>query len=65
MREHEIVGDFFLVVQEVLLDDVAAIAEAEDEVLVAEVRVVLHHVPENRPIPDGHHGLGNIVRVIA
>ncbi len=46
------------VVEEVVLDHIAAVAEAQDEVLVPEVRVVLHHVPEDRPIADGHHRLG-------
>jgi len=56
---HEIVGEGFLVVEEVLLDEVGAVPQAEDEVLVAEVGVELHDVPEDGPVADGHHGLGN------
>ena len=35
--------------------------EAQDEVLVAEVRVVLHDVPKDRPVADRHHRLGDVV----
>src|SRR4029453_2170028 len=32
--------------------------------LVPEVRVVLHHVPQDGTISDGNHGFGNILRVL-
>ena len=54
-----------VVVQEVLADHVAAVAEAQDEVLVAEVRVVAHQVPEDRPVADVHQRLRDGVRVLA
>ena len=47
-----------LVVEEVLLDHVAAIAQAEDEVAEAVVGVDLHDVPEDRPPADLDHRLG-------
>src|SRR5262249_10349096 len=41
----------------------AFVAEAENKVLVPEVGVVFHQVPENRPRPDLHHGFGDVVNV--
>ena len=65
LREDEIVGDGLVVLEEVLLDGVGAVSEAEDELLVPEVRVVAHHVPEDRPVSDGHHGFGDVLGVLA
>ena len=49
--------------QEIILDHIAFVAEAEDEILVPEMGIVFHQVPENRPRADLHHGLGNIVGI--
>src|SRR6185503_9380416 len=49
---------------EVVLDDVGPVAEAQDEVLVSEVGVVLHDVPEDRAIADRHHRLRDVLVVI-
>src|SRR5271156_302045 len=57
--QHEVVGHEFAVVDEVILDYIGAIAEAKNEVLVAEVGIVLHHVPQDRPVAYMHHGLGD------
>ena len=62
LREDEVVGECLVVVEEVLLDHVALVAEADDEVVVPEVRVVLHDVEQDRPVGDGHHRLGNARR---
>src|SRR6185312_10219457 len=59
LREHEVVRHGLVVVEEVLLDDVPAVAKAEHEVAVAEVRVVAHHVPEHRSRADRRHRLGH------
>ena len=64
-RQDEVVRHALVVVEEELPDQVAAIAEAEDEVLVAEVRVVAHQVPEDRPVADVDERLGNRVGVLA
>ena len=56
--EHEVVGHRLVVAQEVVLDHVRPVAEAEHEVLVAVVGVVAHHVPQDRPVPDRVIGLG-------
>jgi len=41
-------------------DDVAAVAEAQDELLVTPVRVPHHQMPEQRLTPQERHGLGRI-----
>ena len=63
--EHEVVGEGLVVVEEVLLDDVGLVAEAQHEVLVAVVGVVLHDMPQNRAVPDRDHGLRDPLGMIA
>src|SRR5262249_61281958 len=46
-----------LVVEEVRLDQVALVAERQNELTEAEVPVKLHDVPEDRPTADLHHRL--------
>ena len=46
-------------------DRVAAVPEAEDEVPVAVVRVVLHHVPQDRAVADRDQRLRERVRGVA
>src|SRR5262245_17436627 len=65
LGEDEVVGDALVVVEEVVLDGVGLVAQAEDEVLVPVVGVVLHDVPQDRPVADGHHRLGHQVRILA
>src|SRR2546426_2153312 len=64
LAQHEVIRDAFVIVPEVALDEVGAVAEAEDEVLVAEVSVVFHHVPEDRAIPNRHHRLRDVLVVV-
>ena len=52
------------IIREILLDHVALVAEADDELLHAERRIQLHDVPENRPRADFHHGLRPRVRLL-
>ena len=52
------VGGVQEVVGEVLLDDVALVAEADNEVVDALLRVELEDVPENGASADLDHGLG-------
>jgi len=47
------------VVQEVILDHVAAIAEAENELAHPVVCVHLHDVPQNGTAPNLHHRFGS------
>ena len=49
LGQDEVVRHALVVLEEELLDLVAAVAEAQDEVLVPEVGVVLHQVPQDRP----------------
>src|SRR6266481_2583597 len=59
----KIVRDGFIVMQKIILDGIALVSEAEDEVLVPEMSVIFHQMPENRTWPNRHHGLRNILRV--
>src|SRR3989475_1836233 len=63
LAQYEVVRNALVVIAEVGLDGVGAVAEAEDEVLVPKVSVVLHHVPEDRAIADRHHRLRNVLVV--
>ena len=65
VRENEIVGYRFLVREEVVLDRLAPVAEAEDEFGVPPRGVPLHDVPEDRPSSDGDHRLGNPLGCLA
>src|SRR4029079_18800698 len=61
--QNKVVGSALIVIKEIILDSVGAMSQAQNEVLVAEVGVVLHHVPQNGPVSDIHHGLGRIFSV--
>jgi hypothetical protein len=50
-----------MIVQEVLLDRVALVTEAEDKVADPEPRIPLHDVPKNRLASYFDHGLGPIL----
>src|SRR5262245_47744637 len=63
--EREVVRQALVVVEEILPDHVAAVAQAQDEVLVAEVRVVAHEVPDDRPYADVDERLRQGVRMLA
>ena len=58
------VGSVEEVVGEILLDHIALVAEADDEILDAVMGVDLHHVPENRHAADLDHRLGPEVRFL-
>ena len=62
--EHEVVGRPLVVAEEELLDLVRAVAEAEDEVLVPVVGVVLHEVPHDRALADVDERLGRRLGVL-
>ena len=64
LREREVVRQAFVVVQEVLSNEIPPITEAQHEVLVTVVRVVAHQVPEDRPDADVDQRLGDGVRVL-
>jgi hypothetical protein len=49
--------------QKVFFDAVTFMAKAEDEFLMAKMRVVLHQMPKNGARPDLHHGLRDVIDV--
>ena len=66
VRQHEVVGHRLAVGQEEVLDGLGLVAEAQHEVGEAEVRVVLHDVPQHRAGgPTGIIGLGDDLRGFA
>ena len=65
LREHEVVAQRLVVVEEEVLDRLGAMAQADDEVLVPEVGVVLHDVPQDRPVPDRDHRLRDAAGAVA
>src|SRR5262249_59586929 len=54
--------DHGVIVDEEILDRLAPVAEAQDEVLESVGRVAAHDVPKDRMATDRDHGLGQIVR---
>src|SRR5690606_7483164 len=60
VAEHEVVGRGLLVMEEEVLDLVRPVAEAEHELLVPPVRVVAHHMPDQRSRADELHRLGRV-----
>ena len=61
--QHKIIGEALIVIQEIILDEIRAVAQTENEILVAKVGVILHDVPHDRAIANGNHGLRNGFRV--
>src|SRR5437667_10456259 len=60
----EVVPQPFLVGDEVLFDEIAAVPEAQDELCMPEVSVVFHEVPDDRPEADVDHRFGYAVRML-
>ena len=63
--EHEVVEHRAVVREEVVLDDFALVAEAENELVVTPRRVVAHDVPEDRLAADLDHRLGDALGLLA
>ncbi len=62
-RKNKIVGSALVVSEKVIFHSFRPMSQTENEVLVAEVGVVLHHMPEDRPIANEDHRFGSIFRV--
>jgi hypothetical protein len=62
-RKNKIVGSALVVIEKVIFDDFGSISQAQNEVFMPKVSVIFHNMPENRPVTDLHHRLGNIFRV--
>src|SRR5262245_63992327 len=65
VRQLEVVRHAFVIPEEKLFDQVAAVTEAENELRMAEVRVVAHQIPEDRPRTDIRQWLRDRVGVLA
>src|SRR5262249_37026751 len=63
--ENEVVRQTFIVIKKVLLDQVTAIPEAKNEFITPKMSKIFHHVPEDRTVSDWHHGLWNLVGIVA
>src|SRR5579885_1543960 len=64
-RNHAIGEDVRSMIQEELLDHVRLVAEAQDEVRMAVLAVVLHHVPEDRLVADRDHRLRDVLGIFS
>ena len=53
------------IVPEILLDHLAFVTQAKDELVEAIVRVGLHDMPENGPVADGQHRFRTELRFLA
>jgi hypothetical protein len=53
------------IVEEELFDCVCLITEAQDEVLVSILAIIVHQMPENRLVTDGDHRLWDRFGVVA
>ena len=51
--------------QEEILDDVRLVAEAKHKVFVAILAIIIHEVPQYRPVADRNHRLRNALGVIS
>ena len=63
--QHEIVGEAFVVREKVPFDGICLVAEAEDEVVMSIVGVILHNMPQDRAVTYWHHRLGQGLGVLA
>ena len=59
------IGHVQEIVGKVLLDYIALVAQADDELIDAIVRIDFHDVPEDRLAADLHHGLGLEIGLLA
>src|SRR5882762_2571878 len=60
IAHRKVVGEVFLVVKKIILDRIRPVPEAKDEIFVTEMGVILHHVPQDGPIPDLNQRLWNV-----
>ena len=64
-QKGEVIGQAFVVVEEIFADQVPAISEAENKFLMPEVSVVPHQVPDDRTYSDIDKGFRDRVRMLA
>ncbi len=63
--EDKVICDALVVFEKILLDNVGLITQAQDKVFVTIVRVILHHMPEDRAISDRNHRFWQSLGVFA
>ncbi len=65
LREDEVVRQTLVILEEVILDIFALVSQAEHEVIVPEMSVVFHEMPDDRAVADIDHRLGNLLGIVA
>src|SRR5260370_1255062 len=61
--QDEIVRGALVVVQKIVFNRFCTVPQAQDEILVPIVSVILHYMPEDGPISDMYHRLRNVFRI--
>src|SRR6266403_2972043 len=64
LRQYEVIRKTLIVIEEVLLNEIAAVSKTQYKIPVPEVGVVFHHMPENRAVADCDHWFWDVVRVV-
>src|SRR5277367_5192255 len=62
-RQDKIIRSALIVIQEVILDCVGPVPQAQNKVLVPKVGVILHYMPKDRPRTDSHHRFWDALRI--
>ena len=65
VRQRKVAGQTLIVIEEELFDDIRLVAEAQNEVLMPVMSIVFHDVPQDWPIANVHHRLGQCARHIS
>src|SRR5258708_29027823 len=65
IRKDEIIRNGFFILEKIILNYIGFVSQAQNEVFVSEMGVVLHHVPQDGPRADGDHWLRHIFGVTA
>ena len=53
-----------LIMAEVILDHLSPVSQGQDKILMTEMGVILHDMPENGTFPDIHHRFGTKFRLL-
>src|SRR5260370_38873048 len=61
--QDEIVRGALVVVQKIVFNRFCTVPQAQDEILLPIVSVILHYMPEDAPISDMYYRLRNVFRI--
>lgn len=61
---HTIAAFRNLVIQEIVLDNVRFVPEAQDKIVMAILAIILHDVPQNWMVSDRNYWLRNVLRIV-